>query len=278
MQYPIIDPIIFSLGPIEPRWYGLTYLAGFFMVWWLGRRRVASGLGNWSSEQLSDIVFYGAVGAVVGGRIGYVFFYAFGQFLDDPLFLFRIWEGGMSFHGGFLGVLAAMIWFARRNSRGFFEVTDFLVPLVPPGLGFGRLGNFINAELPGRVSEAGFGFNYPCSAVYELNRFCSGAFEDVVRHPSSLYQAFTEGLVLFVIVWVYSSKPRPLASVTGLFIASYGSLRFCTEFFREPDAPIGFVAFDWLSMGQLLSLPMVIAGIVLMVWAHRQNAPTKALS
>ncbi len=270
MNYPIIDPIIFELGPIAPRWYGMTYLAGFLAVWWLGRRRVRSGLANWSPDELSDIVFYGALGAVLGGRLGYVLFYAFDQFLAEPLMAFRIWEGGMSFHGGFLGVLAAMIITARRQKRTFLATTDFLVPLVPPGLGFGRLGNFINAELPGRVSESGFGLNFPCDAVIHLNRFCSGAFENVARHPSSLYQAFAEGVVLFVIVWLYSSKKRPTGAVTGLFIACYGALRFCTEFFREPDADIGFIAFNWLSMGQALSIPMLLAGILLLLWALRR--------
>jgi phosphatidylglycerol---prolipoprotein diacylglyceryl transferase len=275
VHYPDIDPIIFSLGPLAVRWYGLSYLAGFAVVWWLGNRRANTHPGGWDKEQVSDLVFYGAMGAVLGGRIGYVFFYNLGLFLDDPLYLLRIWEGGMSFHGGLLGVLVAMVLFARKTQRKVLAVTDFLVPLTPIGLGFGRLANFVNMELPGRVAEGPIGLIYPCDAVLSLNPMCVGTWENVARHPSPLYQAFSEGFLLFLLVWFISAKPKPTGFVTGVFLMGYGSFRFCTEFFRSPDAHIGFIAFDWLTMGQLLSLPMAFAGILLVFWSQRTVSPSQ---
>jgi len=273
VQYPIIDPIIVSLGPVALRWYGLTFLAGFAAVWWLGNLRAKQHANKWSPTDISDLVFYGAMGAVLGGRVGYVLFYNFGTLLDDPLYLLRIWEGGMSFHGGFLGVGVAMLLFARKTKLGWLEVTDFLVPLCPIGLGFGRIGNFINMELPGRVTESPFGLVYLCDAVQGLTNTCIGQWETVARHPSPLYQALTEGLLLFVVVWFVSSKPRKAGLVSGVFLMGYGCVRFFTENFRSPDSHIGFIAFDWLTMGQLLSLPMLIAGILLVLWSRTQNAP-----
>jgi len=270
VHYPDIDPVIFSIGPLAVRWYGLSYLAGFAVVWWLGKRRAQTHPGAWDAQQVSDLVFYGAMGAVLGGRIGYVLFYNFGAFLDDPLYLFRMWEGGMSFHGGLLGVVAGIALFARKFDRRMVDVMDFLAPLSPIGLGFGRLANFINMELPGRVTDGPFGLIYPCDAVRGLNPLCIGEWEAVARHPSPLYQAFTEGLLLFLVVWFVSAKPKPAGFVSGVFLVGYGSFRFCTEFFRSPDAHIGFIAFDWLSMGQLLSLPMLIAGILLLLWSRGQ--------
>lgn len=274
MHYPIIDPIIVSLGPLAIRWYGVMYLAAFAMAWWLGNRRaVAAGF---TREEVSDVIFYGAIGVVLGGRIGYVLFYGTNQFLADPLWLLRIWEGGMSFHGGLLGVAVALWWFGRRTQRTFFTMTDFVVPLIPTGLGFGRVGNFINAELPGRATDSAFGLVYPCSAdaIRSLNHLCTGVWEDFARHPSPLYQAFAEGLVLFAFIWWFSSRPRPKMMVSGAFLAGYGVLRFTTEFFREPDVGIGFVALDWLTMGQLLSLPMVLFGIFLILVARRSGTST----
>ena len=192
MHYPQIDPIIVSLGPVALRWYGLMYLLGFAAVWWLGHRRATTQQPHWSDNELSDMVFYGAMGAVLGGRIGYVLFYNFSALATDPLYLLRIWEGGMAFHGGLLGVLVAMLLFARKTHRSFISITDFLAPLCPIGLGLGRLGNFINMELPGRVSESGFGLVYPCEVVYAISPMCVGTWESAVRHPSSLYQAFSK--------------------------------------------------------------------------------------
>ena len=273
MHYPIIDPVIVSFGELAIRWYGLSYLAGFAVVWWLGNRRERSHPGNWEKQEISDVVFYGAMGAVLGGRIGYVLFYNFDYFLSDPLYLLQIWKGGMSFHGGLLGVIVGMVLFARSRQRRVVDVFDFLAPLTPIGLGFGRLANFINMELPGRVTDSAFGLIYPCDGVRELNPMCIGQWENVARHPSPLYQAFTEGLVLFVLVWLVSATPRRAGMVSGVFLVGYGALRFTTEFFRSPDSHIGFIAFEWLTMGQLLSLPMLIAGMVFIWWSREQDLP-----
>ncbi len=274
MHYPIIDPVIFSLGPLAVRWYGVTYLAAFAMAWWLGTLRAQSR--GFTRDEVSDVIFYGAIGAVVGGRVGFALFYGFEQLMANPLWLFKIWEGGMSFHGGMLGVVVALWWFARRTGRGFFTVADFIVPMIPTGLGFGRIGNFINAELPGRPTESVLGMVYPCSAdaVRSLNRLCTGVWEDFARHPSPLYQAFAEGIVLFVFMWWFSRRKRPTMMVSGAFLIGYGVLRFATEFFREPDALLGFVAFDWLTRGQLLSLPMVLFGIFFVFASRRSGKPT----
>lgn len=270
-HYPDIDPIIVELGPLAVRWYGLAYLAAFVLCWWLGNRRADRPGSGWTRQEVSDLVFFGAVGAVLGGRIGYTLFYGFEQLLRDPLFLLRIWEGGMSFHGGLLGCMAGLWWFGRRTRRRFLEVGDFAAPLVPLGLGFGRLGNFANTELPGRATDSVFGLVYPCSAdaIRAINPLCVGQWESFARHPSPLYQAFTEGLVLFLVVWWFSARSRPVGMVAGLFLGVYGMLRFCTEFLRQPDSHLGFIAFDWLTMGQLLSLPMFIVGILLMLRARR---------
>lgn len=275
MQYPVIDPIIVSLGGgLALRWYGLMYLLGFAAVWFLGKRRAATQPGNWQVQEISDLVFYGAMGAVIGGRIGYVFFYNFDVFLNDPVYLVRMWEGGMSFHGGLLGVVAGIYWFARKYKRTWIAVADFLAPLCPIGLGLGRVGNFINMELPGRVTDSAFGLIYKCDAVRGLTQTCVGEWESVARHPSPAYQALTEGALLFIIVWIVSAKPRPAGFVSGVFLIGYGGFRILTENFRSPDAHIGFLAFDWLTMGQILSLPMVIAGILLVVWSRVQRAPS----
>jgi phosphatidylglycerol:prolipoprotein diacylglycerol transferase len=274
VHYPDIDPVIISLGPLAIRWYGLAYLAGFVVVWWLGRMRAKTHPGNWTDTHISDLVFFGAMGAVIGGRLGYVFFYNFGEFLGDPLYLFRLWEGGMSFHGGLTGVAVAVFLFARKTERRFIDVADFLAPLCPIGLGFGRLANFINMELPGRVTDGPFGLIYQCKAVRALNRMCVGEWESVARHPSPLYQAFTEGLLLFLLLWFVSAKPRRSGFVSGLFLVGYGCMRITTEFFRSPDAHIGFILLDAVTMGQILSIPMIIAGIVLMVWFREKASRT----
>ena len=259
IAYPEIDPVAFSLGPLSVHWYGLMYLAGFALALWLGGIRARRSGGLWRPEQVSDLVFYGAVGVVLGGRVGYVIFYHFDYFVRDPLWLFKVWDGGMSFHGGLLGVLVAMWLYGRSQGKGFFQVTDFLAPLVPLGLGLGRIGNFIGGELWGRTSDLPWAMVFPTDPG------------QLARHPSQLYQFFLEGLVLFGILWWFSSKPRPRMSVSGLFLLIYGLARFAVEFVREPDAQLGFIAFDWLTMGQMLSLPMVVMGIVFMVWGYRHH-------
>ena len=269
MHYPAIDPIIVELGPFALRWYGLMYLLAFAAFYLLGKTR--AGDRGFTSADVSDLVFYGVAGVVLGGRAGFAFVYGFDRLIQDPLWLFRIWEGGMSFHGGLLGAIGAMWLQARVKGRSFLEVADFGAPLVPLGLGFGRLGNFINTELPGRVTESALGVHFPCTAVRELTATCFGEYETVTRHVSSLYQAFAEGLVLFLIVWLYSRHARPTGSVAGIFLIAGGCLRFATEFFREPDSHLGLLVFDALSMGQLLSLPVVAFGIFLMNprWPNR---------
>ena len=272
MHYPSIDPVIVSIGPLALRWYGLAYLLAFLLCWWLGNLQGRRAFRDWTRPQIADLVFYCGVGAVIGGRVGYLLFYSVESFLRDPLVLIRIWDGGMSFHGGLLGVVAAMAWFARRTNRSFWQVADFVAPLVPLGLGLGRLGNFANTELPGRMTDAPWGLVYPCGAdaVRSINVICTGEWESFARHPSSLYQAFAEGVVLFALLWWIAARPRPAGVIAGAFLVGYGSLRFVTEFFRMPDAHIGFIAFDWLTMGQLLSLPMAIVGILVILWALRR--------
>ncbi len=258
LTFPEIDPIVVSVGPVQVRWYGLMYLVAFGLAWWLGQLRTKQVNSGWNSAQLGDLVFYCALGAVLGGRIGYTLFYGSQRLLDDPLYLFRVWEGGMSFHGGFLGVVLAMWLYARRNKRSFWSVTDFVAPLVPLGLGAGRIGNFINAELWGRPTDLPWAMAFPGGG-------------DVGRHPSQLYEATLEGAVLFVILWWYTRLPRPVAAASAIFLVGYGAFRFLVEFAREPDAHLGFVALNWMTMGQALSVPMLIAGVVLLFWAYRRN-------
>lgn len=260
MNYPALDPVALQLGPLALRWYGLMYLFGFAAFVLLGAWRARRKAADWTPEQVWDLLFYGVFGVVVGGRVGFALFYGGDAFLRDPLWLLRLWEGGMSFHGGLLGVLAATALYARKTRRSFLAVTDFVAPLVPLGLGLGRLGNFINAELPGRVTELPVGLHFPCSTLRGLSVSCYGEFEAVARHPSSLYQAGTEGLVLFALLWWYAAKRRAVGEVSGMFLLGCGALRFATEFARQPDADLGFVAFGWLTMGQALSLPMVLLG------------------
>jgi phosphatidylglycerol:prolipoprotein diacylglycerol transferase len=259
--HPDFDPVAFSIGPLKVRWYGLMYLVGFTIAWVLGRYRAKRPDSGWQPTQVDDLVFYNALGVILGGRIGYVVFYGFSAFLHNPLMLFKVWEGGMSFHGGLLGVLIAMLLFTRKVNKGFFEVTDFLAPLIPPGLFFGRIGNFINGELWGRVSDL------PWAMVFHT----PGA-GPLPRHPSQLYEAALEGVVLFIVLWLYSARPRPTQAVSGLFLVGYGVFRFVLEFVREPDVQLGYIAFDWLTMGQLLSLPMILFGVWLLVLAYRREA------
>jgi phosphatidylglycerol:prolipoprotein diacylglycerol transferase len=258
LRYPQIDPVALHLGPLNIHWYGLMYLVGFLAVWWLGRWRAHRPDSDWNPDRISDLVFYGALGAVLGGRLGYVLFYDLPGFLAEPLNIFKVWQGGMSFHGGLMGVLIAMWLFGRRYHKTFFEVTDFIAPLVPIGLGAGRIGNFINGELWGKVSDVPWAMVFPNGGP-------------LARHPSQLYQAFLEGLVLFIVLWLYSSKPRPTMAVSGLFLLCYGVFRFVVEFVRIPDAQLGYLAFGWLTMGQVLSAPMILTGLGFMAWAYKSN-------
>ena len=261
ITYPEIDPVAISVGPLAIHWYGLMYLTGFALMWVLGMYRARQPDSGWTKQQVEDLVFYGAVGLILGARFGYILFYNFSAFLDDPTILFKVWQGGMSFHGGALGVMAALILYNRKYKKNYFDITDFMLPLAPPGLLAGRMGNFINAELPGRVADA----DLPWAFIYTH-------VDNLPRHPSSLYQALTNGLLLFIILWTFSSKKRPRMAVSGLFLLGYGSFRFFTEFFREPDAHLGFVAFDWMSQGQVLSTPMIIAGIAILIYAYKKQA------
>ena len=265
MNYPQIDSVIVELGPLSLRWYGLMYVLGFAIFYLLGKWRIRQRT-DWNRQQVADLLFYGVAGVVIGGRLGYVLFYGFDQFLNDPLWALRIWEGGMSFHGGLLGVVVAVWRYARVMSRSLFEVMDFAAPLAPLGLGLGRLGNFINAELPGRLTDSPLGVRFPCTSVRDFTFTCVGDFEAATRHLSSLYQAATEGVLLFALVWLYAAKPRAAGQTSGVFLLGYGAFRFGTEFFRQPDADKGFVAFDWMTMGQLLSLPMAALGLALLFW------------
>jgi len=253
--YPEIDPVALELGPVRIHWYGLMYVAGFIAAWWLARRRAAVSGSTWKPVDVDDLIFYAAIGVIVGGRLGWTLFYGFSGLLDDPLSLIRIWEGGMSFHGGLTGVLIAIALFARRRGRRIADVLDFTAPLPALGLFAGRIGNFINGELWGKPTDVPWGF------------LVGGD----VLHPSQLYEAALEGLVLFTLIWWFTSKPRARLAPSGLFLLAYASFRILVEFVRVPDAHIGYLAFDWVTMGQLLSLPMLVAGVAMLGWASRRG-------
>jgi phosphatidylglycerol:prolipoprotein diacylglycerol transferase len=257
--HPNFDPIALQLGPVAIRWYGLMYLTAFALVIFLGRMRIRNQ--PWlsiSSSDLDDMLFYGVLGVVLGGRLGYILFYKPLEYLHDPIRIFFVWEGGMSFHGGFLGVLLAMLWFARSHNKKWLQVTDFIAPLVPLGLGAGRIGNFINGELWGRPSDLPWAMVFP-------------QVDGLARHPSQLYEFLLEGLLLFLLVWFYSRRWRPLGAVSGMFLAGYGLLRFLVEFTREPDSFLGLLSLE-LSMGQWLSLPMIVAGVAMIIWANMHGS------
>lgn len=259
LTYPQIDPVAISLGPISIHWYGIMYIIAFGGAWVLATNRAARVADPWTAEQISDLIFYGALGAVIGGRMGSVFFYNFGRFVEDPLWLFRVWEGGMSFHGGFLGVLFALFLYTRHIKKDYWSTIDFIAPLVPFGLGAGRIGNFIGGELWGRPTDVAWGMVFP-------------HVDQLPRHPSQLYEAALEGVALFVLVWIFSSKSRPRFAVSGLFALGYGSFRFFIEFFREPDSHLGYLAFDWFTMGQLLSTPLIVVGLWFLYLAYGRPA------
>ena len=256
LVHPEFDPIAIQIGPVAVRWYGLMYLVGFIGGLLLARWRVRRhpDLG-WSKHDIDDLLFYCIIGVVLGGRLGYVLFYKLGEYLHDPIKIVYLWEGGMSFHGGFLGVILAMAWYARRSRRHWFAVTDFLAPLAAIGLGAGRLGNFINGELWGRPTDLPWAMIFP-------------TVDSQPRHPSQLYEFALEGVLLFAVLWLFASRPRPLGAVSALFLIVYGLLRFLVEFTREPDAFLGTLALG-LTMGQWLSLPMFFGGVVMLAWAYR---------
>ncbi len=272
LSYPVINPVAFSIGPVAVHWYGLMYLIGFVAAWLLLSFRVkhrrsnplwlpcvgqapAFGKGLFSSENISDIIFYGALGVILGGRIGYILFYDFSTFLHSPLLIVKIWQGGMSFHGGLLGVIIAMFFYARTSHYSLFDILDFISPVVPIGLGAGRIGNFINGELWGKVTHVSWAMVFPQGGP-------------MPRHPSELYEFLLEGVLLFIIMWFFSSKPRPKYAVSGLFLICYGIFRCFIEFFREPDVQLGYLLSDWVTMGQILCIPMILIGIFMVVYAY----------
>lgn len=269
LTYPAIDPVLISigpfelldksLGPLQVHWYGVMYLCAFVAAWGLAAWRSRRAYSPCKPEQIEDLIVYGALGVVLGGRCGYVLFYHFERFVSDPVWLFRVWEGGMSFHGGLLGVILAMAIYARKIQQPFFSVADFVVPLVPLGLGFGRMGNFIGQELWGRAADVSWAMVFPRDPL------------QIARHPSQLYQAALEGLVLFLVLFWFSFKPKPRMAVSGLFLTLYGTFRFGVEFFREPDSHIGFDLMGWMTRGQLLSAPMILLGIILLLMAYKAS-------
>ncbi len=285
LTLPEIDPVMFSIGPVALHWYGFMYLVGFVFALWLANRRAAKPNSGWTKNEVENLLYIGFVGVFLGGRLGYVLFYNLPTFLADPLYLFRIWDGGMSFHGGLVGVILAMVWFARRTRRRFLQVADFIAPLVPFGLGMGRIGNFINGELWGRVTfDTPWAMLFPNSRSEDIQLAIQdpslmdtlNQFGVLPRHPSQLYEMILEGIVLFIILNIFVRKPRPMGSVSGLFLIGYGAFRIIVEFFRQPDSQLGL--FGGISMGQILSVPMIIAGILMIIWAYKygKNIPAQA--
>jgi phosphatidylglycerol:prolipoprotein diacylglycerol transferase len=258
LTFPGFNRVAFQIGPIKVHWYGIMYLLGFASGWWLARWRAARPNSTWKPNDVDDFVFFSMVGGILGGRIGYVLFYGLKFWALDPWYPLRIWEGGMSIHGGFIGGIAAICVFALRRGRNMGDVCDFGAPLVAPGLFFGRIGNFINSELWGKVTTVPWGFRV----------------DGQVRHPSQLYEAGLEGVLLFVILWWFTSRPQPRLAPSGLFLVIYGSARFLVEFVRIPDEHIGYLAGGWFTEGQLLSVPMIIAGIAFLAWAYRSRVPS----
>ena len=250
--YPTMDPIAFQIGPLSARWYGIMYAVGFSLAWLLGRWRAKQPGSGWKPEQVDDLITWLVVGVILGGRIGYVLFYDLSYYLQNPADMAAIWRGGMSFHGGVAGVIIVCWLYGKHIGKNLLQVGDFIGPLVPPGLFFGRLGNFINGELWGRIADVPWAMIFPTGGP-------------LPRHPSQLYEAGLEGLTLFLVLWFYSAKPRTTGAVGGLFLLGYGGFRFIVEFFRQPDVQLGFVALGWMSMGQILCLPMIALGLALML-------------
>ena len=265
LAHPNFDPVAIAIGPVKVHWYGLMYLLAFALGWWLGRIRAQDAWRGWSRDNVSDVLFWIALGVVAGGRLGYMLFYDLERLLANPLSAFMVWRGGMSFHGGLIGVMIATWWFARSRGRGFFEVTDFIAPLAPLGIAAGRLGNFINGRLWGTPSDL------PWAMVFHDPR--AG---EVPRHPSQLYEALLEGVVLFAVLWWFTRRPRPMMAASGVFLIGYGLARTLVEFVRVPDAHLGYLALGWVTMGQVLTLPMIAAGVVLAVMAVTRHEPPLA--
>jgi phosphatidylglycerol:prolipoprotein diacylglycerol transferase len=276
-----LDPILIELGPLKVHWYGVMYLIGFAAAWFLGRSRVRAGrLPGVNEQAFGDLMFYAMLGVIFGARIGYILIYDLSSYIADPVQIVKIWQGGMSFHGGLAGVLVASLWWARRHKLHFFDVVDFVAPLVPAGLGLGRLGNFINGELWGKYTGGDWGVIFPqaeaqlaaMSASDLQTMHAAGVLDQFARHPSQLYQLSLEGIAMFCLLWWFSRRPRPRYAVAGMFALLYGCFRFLVEFVRVPDEQIGYIAFDWLTMGQVLSMPLIALGLALL-WLSRR-APT----
>lgn len=265
IKYPDFNPIAFSIGPLKVHWYGIMYLIAFLVSWYLAWYRAKKPYTPLKPDQVSDLILYAALGVIIGGRTGYMLFYDLPNFLHNPLIIFRIWDGGMSFHGGLLGVLFAMWLYAKKIRLSVWDITDFIVPMVPIGLGLGRLGNFINGGLWGRVTNVPWAMVFPRAGP-------------LPRHPSQLYEFALEGVALFLILWFFSRKARPRFAVSALFLLGYGCFRFFCEFFRQPDPQLGFIAFGWLTMGQALSAPMIVIGAIALWWIYRPKSVKKASS
>ncbi|MCH7821492.1 MAG: prolipoprotein diacylglyceryl transferase [Proteobacteria bacterium] len=262
LVYPEIDPIIFSIGFVKIRWYGLMYVIGFLLAWWLARRRCERADAPVNAAQVDDLIFYAMLGVIIGGRIGYCLVYGWDQLISDPLYLFKITEGGMSFHGGLVGVMTAMWLYGRTLGKTIWHITDFVAPIVPLGLGFGRIGNFINGELWGKPTDVPWGVLVGGQKL----------------HASQLYEALLEGFLLFAILWFYSARPRPYMAVSGAFLIGYGVFRFFVEFYRVPDLDLGYLALGWVTMGQVLSAPMIVVGVVMLVMAYRSRNSREAVA
>jgi len=272
MHYIVsFDPVLLTLGPLKIHWYAITYLIGFALFIILGNYQVKQGNSSWTKEQVSDFLFYGALGVIIGGRVGWVLFYSDTSIIEDPFFPFKVQDGGMSFHGGLAGVIIAMFYFKYKTRKNFFEIADFVAPLSALGIGSVRIGNFINGELWGRVTDKSWGmifpdslpgqlWNMPLEKLQSLNN--KGLLNVYARHPSPLYEAFLEGLLTFIIVWIVARKFNRKGIVSGTFLLCYGLARFTVEFFRQPDSNRGFIAFDWMTMGQILTLPIILFGLI----------------